>query len=368
MTEKMKTIIILIDQLYLHGGIEKLVAIKANYWSEVFGYKVIIVSTEQQNRPPVYELSDKVELIDINIRYYRSISFFHPKNFKKIYENIKELKKVLHTRQPDFILVASHIPMTYILPFLNTKTKILKEFHYSKFNSHLNKKEKLFSAIEKRYDYLIALSKEEETFYPSQKVKVIPNPVLTIPTFIKNINDKNNIAGAVLRFAPVKQVEKMVEIWALFQQRNQDWKLHIYGATDNTYFKQIADLVKEKKLENTIIFKGQTDNVTEALSEMKVMLMTSANECFPMVILEANSCGVPVISFDSPTGPRNIISHNSDGIIIPLNDIHTFAQELDFLVHDKTRLGMMAEESIRNANKYLIGKVMNKWKTEIFEK
>ncbi len=363
----MKTIVILIDQLYEHGGIEKLVAIKANYWSEVFGYKVIILSTEQQNKPPVYQLSTNVRFIDIDINYHRSISFFHPKNFKKIHANLKELKKVLKKNQPDFILVASHIPMTYIVPFLNTKAKIIKEFHYSKYNRIHTKKEIFFAAIEKLYDYLVVLSREEESYYPSKNVKVIPNPVVTLPEKIIDINEKQNIAGAVLRFAPVKQIEKMVEAWELFYYKNRDWKLYLYGATGNEYYKKIFNLVAQKNLSETIIFKGQTDNITAAFSEMKVLLMTSANECFPMVILEANSCGVPVVSFDSPTGPRNIITHNKDGLIVPLNDNAKFANELEGLARDGVRLKAMSQHSIITANKYLIDDVMLIWKNTIFE-
>ncbi|WP_313504614.1 glycosyltransferase [Kaistella carnis] len=363
----MKTILILVDQLYNHGGIEKLVAIKANYWTEKFEYKVIIVSTEQNNRPPVYKLSTNVEFIDIDITYHRAISFFHPKNFKKIISNIKELKKVLISTTPDFILVASHIPMTYILPFMHTKAKIIKEFHYSKFNREKNKKEGIFSSIEKRYDYLVVLSPEEKTFYPSKNVKVIPNPVVALPKVVANINEKQNIAGAVLRFAPVKQIEKMVEAWELFYQKNLDWKLYLYGATDNEYYEKIFKLVAEKNLEQSIIFKGQTDNVITAFSEIKVLLMTSANECFPMVILEANSCGVPVVSFNSPTGPRNIITHNVDGLIVPLNDVPKFAEVLDHLVKDKIKMKTLSENAVTTANKYLIEDVMWMWKNLIFE-
>jgi len=363
----MKTIIILIDQMYMHGGIEKLVAIKANYWCDKFGYRVIIVSTEQKNNLPIYALSEKIEFIDININYHRYISFFHPKNFKKLYFNVKKIKKILKIHNPDFILVASHIPITYILPFVKRKAKIIKEFHFSKFNRVNKKKDFIFSLIEKQYDYLVVLSKEERLFYNSTNVKVIPNPVSSLPEVIKNINEKKNIAGAILRFAPVKQIEKMVEAWELFYEKNSDWKLYIYGSTDNNYFKKIKNLVTQKKLNQTIIFKGQIDNVIEAFSEIKILLMTSANECFPMVILEANACGVPVISFDSPTGPRNIINNNLDGIIVPLNAVNTFAKELDKLVSYKVKLENMSEKSVENSKYYVLDKVMNIWKKEIFE-
>lgn len=363
----MKTIIILIDQLYNHGGIEKLVAIKANYWSDVFGYKVVIVGTEQRNNAPVYKLSANVEFRDIDIRYHQGISFFHPKNLTKLYANVKELNRVFKQYQPDFILVASHIPITYLLPFFKQKAVIIKEFHFSRYNRVKTGIENFFSSIEKKYDYLVVLSPEEKKFYPSNNVKVIPNPVINLPLEKINIDEKRNIAGAILRFAPVKQIEKMVEIWELFYQDNKDWKMYIYGAKNNEYYRKIFNLVIAKDLSETIIFKGQSDDIPAALSEMKVLLMTSANECFPMVILEANSCGVPVVSFDSPTGPRNIITHSVDGIIVSLNDISKFAEELDHLVKDKIQLKTMSENAVITANRYLIDDVMMLWKNQIFE-
>jgi len=107
---------ILVDQFYLHGGIEKLVSIKANYWAEKFGYKVIIVSPEQNNNETIYHLSDKVEFLDLNINYHRGISFFHPKNLSKLIDNFKKIKNAVATYSPDFILVASHVPMACGLP------------------------------------------------------------------------------------------------------------------------------------------------------------------------------------------------------------------------------------------------------------
>lgn len=363
----MKTVIILIDQLYLHGGIEKLVAIKANYWTENFGYKVVIVSTEQLQIKPIYNLSNKVEFIDLNINYSRSISFFHPKNIKKLYCNIRELKKVFNLKKPDFILVASHIPLTYVLPYLKTDAKIIKEFHYSKFNVGRNIKKSLFSIIEKKYDYLVVLSEEEKSFYDSNNVKIIPNPVTIIPQFRQDIDEKENVAGTILRFAPVKQLEKMIDIWEIFSQQNEEWKLFIYGDTNNDYFEKINNLVNEKNLRTSVVFKGQTNNVVEAFSEIKILLMTSRTECFPLIILEANSCGVPVISFDSPTGPRNIIHHNLDGIIIPLNDIHTFAFELDQLSHNLDKQRSLSEAAVQNSDFYQIDNIMKLWQKEIFE-
>jgi glycosyltransferase involved in cell wall biosynthesis len=103
-----------------------------------------------------------------------------------------------------------------------------------------------------------------------------------------------------LRFAPVKQLEKMVTIWERFTEKFPDWKLHLYGAKEGDYYEKIQKISGRKKSENSILFKGKPMMLPE-LNNAKLLLMTSEQECFPMVILEAHSCGVPVVSFDAPT-------------------------------------------------------------------
>lgn len=363
----MKKIIILIDQLHSHGGIEKLVAEKANYWSGVFGYEVKIISTEQGNNPFVYELSEQVKFQDLGIDYYRGISFFHPKNLGKLFKNFLQIKKIIKTENPDFILVASHIPMTYLLPYLKTNAKIIKEFHFSKFNQPQNFKEKLFNSIEGKYDYLVVLSQEEAGFYESNNTVVIPNPV-QLPDFrIHKISERENVAAAVLRFAPVKQLEKMVTIWERFSKSQSDWKLYLYGAKEGDYFEKIQKLVADKNLENSILFKGKTNDVASELNNAKLLLMTSEQECFPMVILEAHACGVPVVAFDAPTGPRNIIHHTKDGILIGYDDEIEFIEILEDLALNQEKIQFLSDGALQNAKNYEHHQVMNLWKSLIFE-
>lgn len=363
----MKKIIILIDQLHSHGGIEKLVAEKANYWSDVFGYEVKIISTEQNHQSLVYALSEKVKFQDLAINYQRGISFFHPQNLGKLIRNFFQIKKIIKTEQPDFILVASHIPMTYLLPYIKTKTKIIKEFHFSKFNQPQNFKEHFFNSIEGKYDYLVVLSPEEAGFYSTKNTVVIPNPV-KIPDFsLRKIAERAQVAVSILRFAPVKQLEKMVAIWEGFSAKHPDWMLQIYGEKEGDYFEHIQKLVQEKKLEKSIVFKGKTNDVAAVLNEAQLLLMTSAQECFPMVILEAHASGVPVVSFDSPTGPRNIIHHQKDGVLVAYNQEEDMVETLVFLADHQQEIQRLSDGAIENAKNYELQQVMNLWKNLIFD-
>lgn len=365
----MKKIVIFIDQLHSHGGIEKLVALKANYWADVFGYQVTIVATEQDTKPIVYPLSDKVEFIDLGIGYDRSESYFSAGNSFKCLKNIFRVQSYILREKPDFMLVASHIPVTYFLPFLIRKGKIAKEFHFTKSERSKNKgfKTKLIDFIEARYDFLLVLSAEEKSFYPSTNTVVIPNPVEMVSKNIQAIHERPKIAVAVARFAPVKQLDKMVKAWKLFSANNPDWQLHIFGSTGGGYFNTIKQLAVSENVQQSMLFCGESDQVLSEMAKARVLLMTSEQECFPMVILEANSVGTPVISFDSPTGPRNIIHHKQDGILVDYNNCGSFAAALDEYANDIHLQQLLSGNAQLNAAHYAVETIMEKWNRLIFK-
>lgn len=366
----MKKIVLLVDQLNSHGGIERLVALKANYWATVFEYDVTIISTEQLQKPLIYALSEKVKFIDLAINYNREKSYFSLSNGLKLLSNIIKIQRYILKEKPDFIDVASHIPITYVLPFLYKKSKTIKEFHFTKFDrvKQQDFKSKLLNYIESKYDFLLVLSDEERQFYASNNVVVIPNPIeidKQIPSIA--IADKEDIAISVVRFAAVKQLDKMIAIWKAFHPNHPTWKLHIFGTIGNDYFKKIEALVIDSNLQDTVIFKGQSNTIQQEIAKAKVVLMTSEQECFPMVILEANSVGVPVISFDSPTGPRNIIHNKTDGILVEFNNCDSFANELSAFTKDENLQQMLSLNAVKNAGNYSVATIMDKWNKLIFK-
>lgn len=370
----MKKISILVDQFYNHGGIEKLVSIKANYWAEKFGYDVEIVCTDQSNKPFIYKLSDKVKIRDLEINYNKNKSFFSIENIAKLLLNIIRIQKYIFVEKPDFILGASYIPIIYIMPFLmKGKAKFIQEFHFTRFFRFIQPstlKIKILEYIEKKIEYLVILSNEEQSFYKSNNTIVIPNPIIKkqIKEEIFSIEKKDNIAITFVRFAPVKQLEQLIDIWYLFTIKQVNWKLHIYGDYNNDYGIKIKKMIQVKGLKNKVLLKGQTNNVYEKLNISKVLLMTSSQECFPMSILEAFSMGVPVISYDSPTGPRNIIDDNINGLLIPLNDKNKFLEKLLEFSYNKSLQKKMSLNALKKAKDFNLDKTMNKWQTNIFLK
>lgn len=364
----MKKITILVDHLHSHGGIEKLVVIKANYWADVFGYQVTILATEQSDKPIIYQLSDKVKFIDLKINYHRNISYFSFKNLKKLFLNIKLVTSIVKKNKSDVVIVASHIPITYILPFLPIKAKTVKEFHFSKSIMSNTFSKKILEFIESKYNALIVLSDEERNFYRSKNVLVIPNPLLEIKNVEPaNIHEKEDVAIFAGRLAPVKNLELLIEIWQRINREKPNWKLRIYGDTSGEYYEKIKKLVDDKILGDSVFFMGETSNLNCEFNKAKVFLMTSLNECFPMVILESFGMGVPVIANDCPTGPRNIITDEENGFLVKYNDIDDFVKTFNKFDDSIDLQKRMSEQAIETSKVYRVDKIMNMWNEKVFK-
>lgn len=95
--------------------------------------------------------------------------------------------------------------------------------------------------------------------------------------------------------------------------------------------------------------------------------MTSLTECFPMVLLEAASCGLPLVAFDVPIGPKAIIQDGKNGYLIENRDIKAMSEKIIYLLNNKEELNRLAICSKNASYNYLPNNVMKKWYS-IFDK
>jgi len=362
-------IIFVIDQVHTHGGIERVLSIKANYLAKNVDNKIFIITTEQKGIPPCYEFSSNIVFIDLGVNYERNISYFHPKNLKRLPKHILGIRSQIKKIQPDVLVVCSHSTDTYFMPFISKSVPKVKEFHYSKHievaartNTRSKFKKYFFrfaDYVERKYDKLVVLNKDEKNYYRSNNTIVIPNPLTFYPQ--KTATLDTNIAIAVGRLAPVKGYDILIDIWNLFAFDKKDYELHIYGTGDEAYVKKLQDKIDGYGLQKSIILKGASDTIQEKMLDAAVFLMTSHNECFPLVLLEAQACGLPIVSFDCPNGPRNIIHDKVDGELIRLHDNDRFANRLSILFEDVNQLKKMGIHARNNASKYKVDIIMEQW-------
>ncbi|WP_129022234.1 glycosyltransferase [Edaphocola flava] len=357
------------DQVYLHGGIERVMALKANYIAALPGMEVHIVTTEQQGHQPCFELDSRIQLHDLSINYDRSKSYFSFSNIKKAFGHYRKLKHTFKVLQPDVVIVCNYAFDFFFMPFLYSRAAKVKEFHSSRYfeqQARQNTKSflrkilyKLTDYIEGKYDAIIALNKDEKQYYNANNVVVIPNPI-AIPDQLPVVH-KKTWAIAAGRIAPVKGFQYLIEAWGKVHQVLPGWELHIYGDSYLDTQQKLASQVQQAGLDDVVLFKGVASDMTSIFPEYSMYVMSSETECFPMVLLESLAVGLPIVSFDSPNGPRNIIVNKEDGLLAIYKNIDDLAEKIIFLAQNPQIGAQMGQKARENVQRFELGRVMDLW-------
>lgn len=364
----MPKLLYITDQIYLHGGLERVITLKTNLFSKLEDTQCYICTINQKNKKTVYNISEnKVQLVDLEISYNRNLSYFHFQNFFLFFKHYIRLNKIIKQLNPDLIVVCNESFDFYVLPFIKGKRVIVKEFHSSGIKRFQHKKG--FKRVVKRikeyvlfkYDHLILLNSSESKYYKHPSIKVIPNFIF--PGKYSNPIIRKNIAIAAGRLAPVKRFDLLIEIWAKMARITCNWELHIYGEGSLEYTEYLENEIKAKKLNKSIFLKGSHDNIQKKLSEASIYLMTSETECFPMVLLEAMDAGLPIVSFDIPTGPTHIIKNGKSGFLIPNNDVESFIQVVQKLKKDKDFRLNIGKNAKANVKEFYPDNILPMWQS-----
>jgi glycosyltransferase involved in cell wall biosynthesis len=356
------------DQIYLHGGIEKVMATKANYFADILGYDVVILTTEQKEKAPCYSLSNKIKVIDLVINYDRIKSYFSAVNLLKVPNHLYKLNKVLQQLQPDIVIVSNFGFDYYGMPFFYLKAKKIKEFHSSRFFEARNRvrnksvlqqiKYRFNDWIESKYNHVVVLNSDEVPYYHSQNIIVIPNSIVVSEEHAP-LERKAVVAAG--RISPVKGFDKLIEAWELVNVTAPDWELHIYGEDYLETIKLLQILIQKKQLSSTIVFKGSASEMIKTFSHYSVYVMSSVTECFPMVLLEALSVGLPIVSFDCPNGPRNIISDEEDSLLAEDQNSEDLAKKILILIQDVEKRKKFGLQAKLNSHRFSEKIVMKNW-------
>jgi len=368
----MKKIVYILEQFYLHGGIEKITATKAN-WLVMNGYEVTIIVNRQQNKPFVYPLHKAVNFIDLAIDYHSGISYFHPKNLVKAPQHIFKLQKLLNKLKPNVVIMLSLQFDHYALPIIST-AKTIREHHSSRYYYAIERKKTISIFKKLKYsfeDYILKKYSHNVVLTPDEKKRYKANNLIVLPNGIVSSNNTLNLARKKIvltagRISKVKNFEHLIAIWQQITVKYPDWQLHIYGGGDIAYEKQLNQKIKDLGITKTTCLCGNTTELAIKMQEAAIYAMTSHTECYPMVLLEAQVAGLPIISYDCPYGPRNIIQGGLDGVLVENQNKEAFAIQLEKLILDEIKRVKMGKHAIITVKKNQLTTIMEEW-VELFK-
>ncbi len=136
--------------------------------------------------------------------------------------------------------------------------------------------------------------------------------------------------------------------------------MNIYGegALRDTIQKQIDEL----KLTNVITLCGRTSNISEKYAQHSIYVMSSRAEGFPLALLEASSCGLPLISYDCPSGPSEIIENGKNGLLVErVGDIQGMADAICTLIENEALRNEMGEKALQMVERFSIQNIKKEW-------
>ncbi|MFC9242813.1 glycosyltransferase [Streptomyces sp. NPDC057136] len=175
----------------------------------------------------------------------------------------------------------------------------------------------------------------------------IPNAVTS--TFMRSDVRESRIVTSSGRMVDWKRFDLLVNAFAQLGRKYPDWTLRVYGS--GVEKPKLRKLIDDLGANERILLMGHTQHLREELAKSALHTSTSTDETFGLTIVEAMTCGVPVLSTAGPHGPSEIITDGVDGALSPVGDVDAFAKNLDWLMGDadtRAQLGANAVEKARN--------------------
>lgn len=372
------SIVYVTPALYMAGGVERVLTLKANYLADHYGYDVTIVLTEGKDKPPFYPLSAKIKVVNLDLNFEELWQASFLKKIviylKKQHQFRKLLRKELMRLRPDITVSLLRREINFINSIKDGSRKIgelhINRANYRNYDAEGGSRVKrmfarwwsasLLSHL-RQLDKLVVLTEKDcESWTELDNVMVIPDPLSFTPSQQSSLSSRRVVA--VARYSHEKGIDLLLQAWAMVEKQNDDWQLDIYGDGDRQPYEQQANKLGIKRCR----LHGRTNDVERAYCESSLFVLSSRFEGFGMVIVEAMACGLPVVAFDCPWGPRSIISNGEDGLLAENGNVADLSRQLLSLMNDPTRLTKMGAAAVRNVQRYRIERIAEQWK-QLFE-
>lgn len=354
------------------GGAERVSANLANYWAGK-GWQVTLVTLVSKD-DDVYELSPLINRISLNSADVSSNAL------AGLVNNIRRvirLRQILRQIQPDLamgMMTTANVLLAMAAWGVSIHTVGVEHIHPPRLPMGF-----LWETL-RRYTYgllnvVTALASEGEEWIKSntnaKKVLVIPNSVhWPLTTEDPQINPNTTypldkkLLLAVGRLNTQKGFDWLIEGFYSLAHKHPNWVLVILG--EGSLRPLLEKQVFESKLENCIFLPGRAGNINEWYEKANLFVMSSRFEGFPMTLVEAMAYGLPAVSFDCDTGPRDIIRHEVDGLLVRPGNVAELTAALDRLMSDDLLIERFSERAVEVRERFSRERIVAMWE-KLFE-
>ena len=205
---------------------------------------------------------------------------------------------------------------------------------------------------------------------PDERIRVIGNPAwpavaASVGTHLDRSSPATRTVLAVGRLTPQKGFDLLLEAFARIAADFTDWRLVILGSgTDRD---ALVEQATQLGIAESVELLGWTAEVASWFSNADLFVLSSRYEGFPNVLLEAMAAGVPVISFDCESGPREIVRHELDGLLVPAGDVAALASAMQRLMADETLRHTYGQRGREVTERFSVAEFFRRWQQVLAE-
>jgi len=339
----MKRVLIIIQDISLAGGTEKVASFIAN--SLVDSDLNITILNLSNNCNPFYRVSSQVKIDSCKNHKFFLFSYFKknyfdiviPISMGRLSVEISFLFKLCSISS--ILILSEHVAYES----LSKPIKLLKKCAYS------------FS------DHVVLLTQNDQFILKKKlncKISVIPNASRFIPIESINCKPSTKTVLAVGRMTYQKGFDRLLHLWSKTSCKGS-WKLKLIGEGEDK--KALISLAVMLKIQNSVEFLPVTTNIDKEYLNAGLLIMTSRYEGLPLVIIEAKSFGTPCIAYNCKTGPQELIENETSGILIENGNESKFIYYLENLLNDRNYLINLQEGALSSASNFTEEKIASYW-------
>ena len=357
------------NSLSIHGGVERVLTDKLNWLVEEGNCEVSLITANQGDHPIVFPLNPKVQCHDLGIMFHQVYRYKGWRRYRLMFQLHKlfrqRMAEIVSVFSPD-IIVCTRLDIVPDVIKIRQNIPVVYESH-SSFSSYKYEKYTWAQILHIRYCHrslkkaqmIVALTEGDALEWKNvtQNVCVIPN--------IVHLNETNHYSDChsksvifVGRYSFQKDIKSLLRIWKMVHQRHQDWVLHLFGDYGD---QQVAIKQEIERMGANVVMHQPTTSIDEKYLKSSMLLMTSRFEPFGLVLPEAMSYGLPVIAFDCPYGPADIISDGEDGFLIKNRDINDYVEKVCLLMENEDMRIKMGQAGVLSSQRFKASTIMPQW-------
>lgn len=214
---------------------------------------------------------------------------------------------------------------------------------------------------------LVSISDESKALierkHQLKNVVRIYNPIdidqITVKSKAENELEFDYIIGVGQMETNIKQFDKLIEAYSksILSTNN----IHLVLLGDGKQKQKLLNVAKARNIGDKVHFLGYQDNPFKYLKRARFFVLSSLNEGLPNVILESLACETPVIAFDCASGPREMIQHKENGLLVANQDIEKLAEAMNLLEEDENLYRYCKQNALRSVQSFSVSTIGKQW-------